>query len=274
MHLFGTLGVIAVAVTLESWSVEILMMGAVHMKKAWLTHVVCSFLGTSSLSTLVIALDFPASIKWNEIGHDDGVSAYSATLPNSPLVAVRGEVTIPAPIGKVVSVIRDIANRHLWVDYVVKAHVIDDINPDERIEYVLTEGIGPIAPRDFVYQVKLVQRPDQKILDILSHSVSHQRQGEIKGTIRADITSRTSLRANSDSETFVQVDAIADPKGSIPAWIVNIVQRRAPFKTLTRLRNRVVELNDNITEPRFLSLYRLAPLVPGKETNNTVISPR
>lgn len=193
---------------------------------------------------------------WELIDKRDGIEAYSKSIPGSPLVAVRGETILDANIAKVVSVIRDISNRQKWVDYLKEGRILQDVDLDERIEYVLMDGIGPVSPRDFVYRVHLTMDKENKSVTITSESTDHPNAPLLDSNIRAFIKSTTYLQSTADGKTRIAVEAQADPKGLIPNWIINMVQRRSPFRTLQQLRERVNNVSDEIVEPRFLGMLK------------------
>jgi hypothetical protein len=47
------------------------------------------------------------------------------------------------------------------------------------------------------------------------------------------------LQPKGPNQTFVKAEYLADPKGILPTWVVNIVQKNWPYKTLAGLRKQV-----------------------------------
>ena len=49
------------------------------------------------------------------------------------------------------------------------------------------------------------------------------------------------LTAKPDGGTHVEVEVLTDPKGMLPAWVVNLVQRGWPRNSITGLTGRAAE---------------------------------
>jgi hypothetical protein len=55
------------------------------------------------------------------------------------------------------------------------------------------------------------------------------------------VMGRWHLRPLNASRTHLVLEILMDPKGSMPSWFVNIVQRNYPVETLTRLKEQALK---------------------------------
>jgi len=67
----------------------------------------------------------------------------------------------------------------------------------------------------------------------------NQLMPEQTGIVRAELVESTyTMTALSPEQTQVELIFHADPKGWLPVWIINIIQRHLPFMMLKNLRSR------------------------------------
>ena len=96
--------------------------------------------------------------------------------------------------------------------------------------------------RDFVYQYIFKYKPDEKMILVDVSAAKHadappSKTVGVRGKI---IMGKYRLYPkNAGKETYVEVEYLADPKGWLPTWVVNIVQKTWPLKTLKGLRKQV-----------------------------------
>lgn len=198
--------------------------------------------------TLLIALSFLMFIstswsmnveEWIEIKVEDGITVYKAEVPGTKIVAFKGKVVMNAPIKKVIWVLADREHRREWVDRLDINEELEIISPTERIIYQSFKMPFIITNRDMVYRSTL--KKDQKTGTYKLHmeSVEHKKAPKSVGVRAQLINSNYKLTPISDTQTEVVVEILSDPKGLLPTWLVNLVQKSWPLKTLRALREQV-----------------------------------
>src|SRR5690349_8969755 len=56
-----------------------------------------------------------ASLPWEKIREQDGITVFRREVPGSPVLAFKGEGVVPAPIEKVATIIFDTTRAPEWV---------------------------------------------------------------------------------------------------------------------------------------------------------------
>jgi len=188
------------------------------------------------------------TIKWKKIDSKDNVEIFKGDVEDSRIVAFKGTSTIDASIPKVLSVIYDVSRVNEWMSDIKTIKLIQKISKFEKIEYNRTEAPWPVSDRDFVYQTKVLLHPQEKAVEILIESVGHKDAPPTKGVVRGHLyQSRYYLKSlENNSKTFLEVEISADPKGSIPKWVVNLFQSRWPVSTVNGIRKIATEKNYQI----------------------------
>lgn len=175
-------------------------------------------------------------IEGEAIGEDITVSR--AEVPNSGILGFRGDTVIKAPIGKIFDVLADRDHRIEWVDRLDVNRELQRVSPRESIVYQSFGLPWPIADRDYVYRAKATTRLDGSVLLTLE-STTHPESPESTG-VRAHLhMSRYVLTPLDGTKTRVEVEIHTDPRGLLPNWLVNIIQKSWPAKTLEGIRRQV-----------------------------------
>lgn len=174
---------------------------------------------------------------WEQIDEGDGVRVFKKEVSNSDLVAFRGEALLDAPIEKLCWVLADNDHRTEWVDRLEKSVLLERIGPYEYVVYQQFDLPFPISDRDYVYRGKAVGGPGGRVV-LHMHSVQHPKAPETVGVRANLIGSKYELIPKNKQQTIVIVEIHTDPKGLIPSWLVNTIQKGWPRKTLVALGNQ------------------------------------
>lgn len=179
-----------------------------------------------------------ADKSWEKVADDDAVLVHRKEVPNSDIVAFRGETVIDAPVGKVAGVLIDTPRKLEWVAKIIEAKDVRAISEYERIEYNATSsGFFLVKDRDFVFRAKGVFDKANRRMTISLKSEEDPAMpatGRVRGQLDESRYILTSL--DGGKKTHVVVEIHADPRGSVPKWLVNLFQKSWPAKTLNGIR--------------------------------------
>ena len=203
------------------------------MKRSTIT-VVCVF-----LVAFLAGLGHANAAEWEFADEDDGVRSWRKNEPNSNVTGFAGEVIINAPVAKIAWVIKDNKHRTKWVDRLIHSRVLESRSPSERIIYQHFGLPWPIADRDYVYSAKMAWEGEKLAFNL--KSTTSAKSPATKG-VRAQLTRCIyHLTPISDTRTHVRVEVHTDPKGKLPSWLVNLIQKSWPIKTLKGIRRMTKE---------------------------------
>jgi hypothetical protein len=177
---------------------------------------------------------------WEKIDDEDGIKVFRKEVPGSPLVAFRGEGMIAAPLEKLLWVLADNAHRTDWVDRLKKSVVLSTTGNYEYVVYQHFSLPFPISDRDYVYRGRAT-RDKHGVVTLDIASVTHPKAPATVGVRAHLIGSRYVLTPKGPDKTYVVVEVHTDPKGAIPTWLVNLIQKSWPMKTLKGLRAQVAK---------------------------------
>jgi hypothetical protein len=195
--------------------------------------------------------DTPASTpKWEMFDEEDGIRMFRHDVPGSSIVALRGEGFVAAPITRVTSVLADRKRSTEWIDRLVKTKVLRQLSDTESINWNHIKTPTPLKDRDFVFKTVLTTDPAKKkvlfsyysVTDALAPEYDDYVRGTFKsGKFELTMAERTNKDGSKTRGTIVIAEVEVDPRGSVPTFIVNMVQKSWPYKTLTALRKQVAK---------------------------------
>lgn len=181
--------------------------------------------------------------EWEEIHRDELVTVYKKDVQGSDVLAVKGVGTLDAPFAKVVSVVLDAPSRSKWMEQVESVEILKVVSPTERIAYWHLSPPWPIRDRDLVIRETIEIDKAAKRLTLRMQSIEDPAYPPHPDRIRAELFDASFVASPVDggTRTAMVAESHADPKGSIPKWVVNIYQKDMPTKSIRRMLKRANE---------------------------------
>ncbi|MFP6683212.1 MAG: START domain-containing protein [Polyangiaceae bacterium] len=189
------------------------------------------------------ALDDAGGVRWELDDDEDGIRNFVGKVPNSDFVAFRGVGAIDAPIAKVAMVLIDTSKHDQWVPHFGGMRVVRHVSKTEKIIYRHVTTPPIISDRDFVAKVGIRKDAVAGHLMVEFRSVVDPLAPEIEGRVRGTLhTSGYRMwPIDGGARTMVVFTIHADPKGSVPAWIVNLFQGGYARKNINNIRRRTTK---------------------------------
>jgi hypothetical protein len=178
-----------------------------------------------------------ASNDWEVISTDDGFITKRKSVEGSSILAFRGETVVDTPIAKILSVFLDASRRGEWVDKFHTSAELTVKNEWERTYWIRFGLPFPISDRDYVLNASAQVDEARRVVTANIKSVEHSKKPQDDCCVRASAMG-TYYRFEAipgTNKTKMEVEVHTDPKGMLPSWLVNIIQKKWPSKTLLSL---------------------------------------
>ena len=206
----------------------------------------------------VFAENVPKEIPWEIVSDEKGFITKRRKSPNSNIFAFRGETLADVPIGQVLTVFMDRSLRKDWVHMFGEQKDLEVKNDLDKVYWIRFATPMIMSDRDYVLQLKGDIDNASHVMTAKITSVTHPSKGVDTCCVRAHAFGTFYRFEARGSKTFIEVEVQTDPKGWIPKWLVNFIQKSWPKKTLTRL----IELAKKSTsdmDPRFVGWDQSPP---------------
>jgi hypothetical protein len=195
----------------------------------------------AALPSLAGAAVQPGPAGWDKVGESDGIDVYRKEIPGDPVVALRGEGVVNAPITRVASVLLDESRSAEWIDSIVEAKLVKMYGPHEFLEYNHVGTPFVLKDRDFLNRGKIEVDLKEKIMTVTLRSEEDAAMPPGK-YVRGSLEGFWQLKAvDHGTRTYVIAEMHADPKGSVPKWIVNLFQKGWAHNTIESMRKQVAK---------------------------------
>ena len=171
---------------------------------------------------------------WQDVGVDRGVHVMRKQVKGSGLLAFRGEIEENIAMDMLIATFTDPNQRKFWVDK-YENHVTIKKTPIMEKYWIRFDLPWPVSDRDYVLESKANIDKDKGVIEVRIQSITHPKY-PVDCCVRAQ-AKRTYYRftALSRTRTRLEVEVHTDPKGLLPNWLVNAIQKKWPSKTLSGL---------------------------------------
>ncbi len=183
---------------------------------------------------------------WDKIKEKSGVTVYGQKMAGSKVYSFGGQTVINATVQTVFNVLMDQRYRKEWVD---RLNYSKTLSAKSAYDYVLYQEFAlpwPVSNRDFVYHGKAYKYDLGRVhLDMTSVEASNSPNTTgVRALLHKSFYILTDL---GHGKTRIEVGINSDPKGLIPGWLANLIQRSWPLKTLKGIRAQVKKGHSALT---------------------------
>ena len=165
--------------------------------------------------------------------------------PEDEVNTYRGTTTMPISIERIAYVLDDTESKKEWVSRLKEETRLEE-NPSSyrSIAYQHYNLSWPVSDRDYVIESKWTVMKDMKLpTAILSiKSVIRDDVPEIKGRVRGQLDRLVyKLEKLESNQTRVTVEVLVNPKGLLPNFKINLIQKEWPITTLRQLNAQALK---------------------------------
>jgi hypothetical protein len=192
-------------------------------------------------AVMALCIGHADAAKWEYVSGDDGVRVYRKQVKGSNVFAFKGVTTKNIHIGKILEIFNTTSLRKDWVDRFHSTKDLKQVGPNERIYWIRFGLPFPISDRDYVLSTKGNFDAEKRSFTARIKSVNHSgrpindccERGKAFGTYY-----KFEALPGPKPRTRMMVEVHTDPKGMLPGWLVNMIQKKWPRKTLNGLFKR------------------------------------
>ena len=195
-------------------------------------------------------------VSWSTLYSRQGILVEKGSVAASPYHALRGTGIVQTNIGRAVSILYDHTRANDWVDRLVESRSLRK----QGLKSVVWQRFSvpwPAEDRNFVYLASPFYDEEKKYFQALMSDVSDTSitltAAEISKigdqsccTMGKLIYGHWQFRPTGQNSTCARVEILFDPRGRLPAYIVNQFQKNWPFATIEGLQAQALKQDINL----------------------------
>lgn len=172
---------------------------------------------------------------WKKVYNKDGVLVHSQKDKHSKIVGFKAEAVLNAKLESVLQVLRDVEGTVRWAPNMVEKRTIINYSDRKALTYNNNDLPWPAADRDMILVNELRLDRENKVLVVDTYSVKHKSYPAFDNIVRAVMPYGTLEFKRLGEKSWVRMTILVNPKGSIPIWLVNMLQKKLPLQFLKAL---------------------------------------
>jgi hypothetical protein len=195
-------------------------------------------------------------IEWEKISEKNLITVYKPTKyeHSSGLIPIRFQAIIKHNVLKVLSALADNTKKTQWLPNAVEVKELEKKSVSELIVYYRYDAPWPFKDRDFVILNEGKFEMQNMTISVDIKSIKHQKDPQYETTVRAKtFDGYTIIKPHGVGHTYLEMAFLNDFGGFIPKFIVNLVQKKWPYKLMTQL-NDYLDNNEVKILPDFQNL--------------------
>ena len=192
--------------------------------------------------------------KWIEIGQETlaeneksefTIKVEKKNSPEDEVNTYRGTTTMPMSIERIAYVLDDTESKTEWVSRLKQENRLEG-NPFSyrSIAYQHYNLSWPVSDRDYVIESKWSVMKDKKLPTVILSIKYIVRDSvpEIEGRVRGQLYRLVyKLEKLESNQTRVTVEIMVNPKGLLPNFMINLIQKDWPITTLRQLNAQALK---------------------------------
>ncbi len=173
--------------------------------------------------------------KWVLAKDKQGVKVYTRKVKGIDLKEFRGVMTIKTSLTSLVALVSDAEAAPHWLANCSKSEVLKQVNPRESYVYSLSKAPWPVMDRDSIIHTLISQDPTTLVVTIKQTGKPDYIKAKKKIARVKRIQGVWQFTPKKNGEVEIVYQALSDPGGAIPAWLINASLVSQPYDTLLKI---------------------------------------
>lgn len=192
---------------------------------------------------LLVSSTARANDDWALARDSSDIKVWTRSVPNYPIKAFKAVTVVKSSLSGLIALIMDTERADQWIYRTLSVNVLK--RDDEKSTFVIrmvTDFPWPLSNRDAIVAGHMTQDERTGAIVISSRSLASPQYPPLDDFVRMpDIDGNWTFRPLNNGFVEVTMQGRADPGGSIPASVVNLMIHETPYRTLQGLRGIISE---------------------------------
>jgi hypothetical protein len=187
----------------------------------------------------LIPWNLQAQEGWSLEKDKDGIQVFTRQSEHFKFKEVKVECVMEGTIPALINVIFDIGNHVNWVYNTKSAYIVNRISNSELYFYTEIFSPWPFQNRDAIAHIKTFRDSLTNIIRVEANAVPDYIPQ--KDDIVRIPSSKVNWTISSINNQFLKITyrMAADPGGSVPPWLINLLVSKGPYESFSKLKERI-----------------------------------
>lgn len=169
---------------------------------------------------------------WKESKNKCGIKVSLKKIEGSSIKAFKVEGIIESEPELIIKTLMDFKNFSKWHDSIIESKELKKISENKSLAYMKIDFPWPVKNRDSIATSEVVKKGEETKVLIKKSNDNSLKTKNIRVTKTDGYWSVTPHSRGS----YVYQQLHAEPGGSIPDWVINMMLDKSPYKTFKGLR--------------------------------------
>lgn len=184
---------------------------------------------------------YSSTQNWEEVFSKDNIIVY-ASKTKSRIIPFKAVTHINSSLDDILATLKNYENKNLWSPKLKSVKLHKTLNGKDHIFSEFYKTPWPSIDREFLLRGNITRVSENKAI-LFARSIEDNLL-ENKDHIQADVKKiEIIIEYKPSIGSVVSFEFHGDMKGWMPAWLINIIQKKWPYRFLQSLKNRVENLN-------------------------------
>ena len=177
---------------------------------------------------------------WKLERNKEGIEIFSRGSVDSRIKSLKAVCTVESTLSQLAAVLLDIKNQDEWF-YHTSSSVLKEVSPSELYYYAELNFPMPFSNRDFVEHIIISQNPVNLVMTMTVQNIPDFIPPK-KGIVRVmQSQCKWVVTPLNKKSLLVEFTLFADPAGSIPVWLINLMSSYGPYETFKKLKTQLLK---------------------------------
>lgn len=192
---------------------------------------------------LLVSVTAHADEAWSLARDSSEIKVWTRSIPDYPIRGFKAVTVVKSSLGGLIALIMDTERADQWIYRTMQVDVLK--RDDEKATFVIrvvTDFPWPLSNRDAIVAGRISQDEKTGAVVVSSRSLTSPQYPPQDDFVRMpDIDGNWMFRPLGNGLVEVTMQGRADPGGSIPAGVVNMIIHETPYRTLQGLRRVIAD---------------------------------
>ncbi|MFW1859411.1 START domain-containing protein [Acinetobacter defluvii] len=166
----------------------------------------------------------------------NNIKVWTFKDPKNTVMSYKAETTFDVPIERAVALVLDVNNAPKWVPNVAKAEVLSrDDHKGEFTLYMVLDFPFPLKDRDMVVKGK-ISKDNNGLISIKNKAITQGKAVDANFVRLKNYEGDWTFQKISANKVKVSTTGFADPEGSIPQSVTNMLVEQQPYQMLQKMK--------------------------------------